>query len=77
MSDHNFTDWSRLLRGSFVLALLCLMVLGGCQASEPPLTPAAASFKKEVPGPGHEPGHGKIVGADHHGDLPGGQESEQ
>ena len=29
------------------------------------------------PGPGHEPGHGAIVGADHHGCLSGRQESEQ
>jgi hypothetical protein len=29
--------------------LLCLAVLmGGCQAKEPPLSPAAASFKKEI-----------------------------
>ena len=48
MRDHNFAGRSRPLRSSFVLVLLCLMVLGGCQAGEPPLTPAAASFKKEV-----------------------------
>ena len=48
MRDHNFARRSRPLRSSFVLVLLCLLVLGGCQAGEPPLTPAAASFKKEV-----------------------------
>ena len=31
-----------------VLVLLLLMVFGGCQAKEPPLSPAAACFKKEV-----------------------------
>ncbi|HEY9072763.1 MAG TPA: hypothetical protein VIN67_01415 [Desulfobaccales bacterium] len=48
MIDQNFTGRRRPFRSSFVLVLLCVMVLGGCQTGEPPLTPAAASFKKEV-----------------------------
>lgn len=31
-----------------ILLLLFLAVFGGCQAKEPPLSPAAAAFKKEV-----------------------------
>jgi hypothetical protein len=34
--------------GRAALALLLLLALAGCQAAEPPLTPGAAAFKKEV-----------------------------
>jgi hypothetical protein len=37
----------QIVRKSFLLLLL-LALLGGCQAKEPPLSPAAAAFKKEV-----------------------------
>lgn len=48
MTDHDFTIKISLLRGRSILLLFLLLVLCGCQAGEPPLTPAAASFKKEV-----------------------------
>ncbi len=48
MRDYDFAGKLRPFRGWPILLLLLLMVLGGCQASEPPLTPAAAAFKKEV-----------------------------
>ena len=31
-----------------ILVLLLLALLGGCQPKEPPLSPAAVAFKKEV-----------------------------
>jgi hypothetical protein len=48
MRDRSFSAaWRRF--GSWpVWLLLLLLVVGGCQATEPPLSPAAASFKKEV-----------------------------
>ena len=46
MRDQYFAGGLRPFRGA-ILGLL-LLVLGGCQASEPPLSPAAATFKKEV-----------------------------
>lgn len=38
----------RLLRAWPIFMLLLLMALCGCQAKEPPLSPEAAAFKKEI-----------------------------
>ena len=48
MRDQDFVSKNQLLKGWPIFLLLLLMVLSGCQAKEPPLSPAAASFKKEV-----------------------------
>jgi hypothetical protein len=48
MRDQDFIRRIRPLRGWPIFLLLLLMVLSGCPASEPPLSPAAAAFKKEV-----------------------------
>ena len=43
-----FPGRTRPSRAWPLLLLLLLGLLGGCQAKEPPLSPAAAAFKKEV-----------------------------
>ena len=48
MRDYYSATGGRPFCGRLMLALLLLVVLGGCRASEPPLTPEAAAFKKEV-----------------------------
>jgi hypothetical protein len=48
MRDRYFPKALGCFRCWPVWLLLLLMVFGGCQAKEPPLSPAAASFKKEV-----------------------------
>jgi len=48
MRDQYFVSKIRPLKGYPIFLLFLLMVLSGCQAKEPPLTPAAAAFKKEV-----------------------------
>ncbi len=48
MRDRYFVRDTRPLKGWAILLLLLLLVLSGCQAKEPPLSPAAAAFKKEV-----------------------------
>ena len=48
MRDYYSATGLRPFAGRLMLALLLLVVLGGCRASEPPLTPKAAAFKKEV-----------------------------
>ena len=48
MRDQDIVSKIRLLKGWPIFLLLLLMVLSGCPAAEPPLSPAAASFKKEV-----------------------------
>jgi len=48
MRDRYFVRDIKPLRGWAILLLLLLLVLSGCQAKEPPLSPAAAAFKKEV-----------------------------
>ena len=48
MIDQYFISNIRLLKGWPIFLLLLLMVLSGCPTAEPPLSPAAASFKKEV-----------------------------
>ena len=44
----NFLDRDIRSRGLLRLTLVGAVMLFGCQASQPPLSPAAASFKKEV-----------------------------
>jgi hypothetical protein len=48
MKDRYFVRTPRPLRAWAIFLLLLLPVLTGCQAKEPPLSPAAAAFKKEV-----------------------------
>ncbi len=48
MRDQYFNRGTRPLRGWAIFLLLLLTVLSGCQAKEPPLSPAAAAFKKEI-----------------------------
>lgn len=49
MRDRFFPEVLGPCRGwPAALLLLLLLVLGGCQAGEPPLSPEAAAFKKEV-----------------------------
>jgi hypothetical protein len=49
MGNHYFNGRNRLSAGRLILVFLLLgLVLSGCQAKEPPLSPAAAAFKKEV-----------------------------
>ena len=48
MRNQHFAGKIRPLRGRPILLMLLLLILGGCQAGQPPLSPAAASFKKEV-----------------------------
>ncbi|MFI5330883.1 MAG: hypothetical protein ACHQ2F_07585 [Desulfobaccales bacterium] len=48
MMDRLFPGRTRLSGAWLILLLLLLGLLGGCQAKEPPLSPAAAAFKKEV-----------------------------
>ena len=48
MMDRLFPGRIRLSGAWPILLLLLLGLLGGCQAKEPPLSPAAAAFKKEV-----------------------------
>ena len=48
MGDQDFISKIRLLKGWPIFLLLLLMVLSGCPTAEPPLSPAATAFKKEV-----------------------------
>lgn len=48
MKDQYFSRALGCFRRCPVGLLLLLLVFGGCQAKEPPLSPAAAAFKKEV-----------------------------
>jgi hypothetical protein len=48
MRNQYFAGKTRPLRGRPILLLLLLLILSGCQAGQPPLSSAAASFKKEV-----------------------------
>src|SRR5512142_162088 len=48
MQDRYLVRNARPFRGWAIFLLLLLAVLSGCQAKEPPLSPAAAAFKKEV-----------------------------
>jgi hypothetical protein len=48
MMDRLFPGRTRPSGAWLILLLLLLGLLGGCQAKEPPLSPAAAAFKKEV-----------------------------
>ncbi len=48
MADRYFVREVRPRRGWAVFMLLLLLSLGGCQAKEPPLSPAATAYKKEV-----------------------------
>lgn len=48
MRDHFFAGRFRPIKGGLALLLLLLLVLGGCQDKEPPLSPEATAFKKEV-----------------------------
>jgi len=48
MRNQDIVSNIRLLKGWPIFLLLLLMVLSGCPATEPPLSPAAAAFKKEV-----------------------------
>ena len=48
MMDRLFPGRIRPSGAWLILLLLLLGLFGGCQAKEPPLSPAAAAFKKEV-----------------------------
>ncbi len=48
MPGQHFLRKISRLRGWVVFLPLFLMILSGCRAAEPPLSPAAAAFKKEV-----------------------------
>jgi hypothetical protein len=65
MRDHHLAGVIRL-----ILMLLLLLVLGGCQVKESPLSPAAAAFKKEVQDCLDRLCQG-VVGALVKGDVPG------
>jgi hypothetical protein len=48
MKDRYFVRTPRPLGAWAIFLLLLLTILSGCQAKEPPLSPAAAAFKKEI-----------------------------
>lgn len=48
MRDQDIISKTRILKGWPIFLLLLLMVLSGCPTGEPPLSPAATAFKKEI-----------------------------